>query len=252
MIFFPVLRTHRLTVQMRELSIGEGIELAAMPTHMTEANNSAFLSKVVQEVSGVGDLKAWTVQERALAICHYLASTSENGPDFSVGKGRYSDYLDGESGNKAGIPDIELGRFADDVWRLRHLTGYMVESIERMTGEIETAQGRFHWMLGAMACQLIREGEDCPDPADGEGVFDAFLVNRMRIFSAFPESEFAPLFLAYLSARKDLEHLFYTEFGEEGLLILPKGGDASGLPPARFPAHSCVSQLAKDLGGKPH
>ncbi len=251
MIHFPPLRTRRLTVQLRELSIGESIAIAGMPAHLEEASCTAFLRRAVETAKGVDDPAQWTVQERMLGICHYLASTSDEGPDFSVGDGRYSSYLDGASDIRASDSLVEIGAVGGDSWHIRHLTGAMAESIERLTGEVEGIAGRLHWLLGGMACQLVRAGESVPDALDGEGAFDEFIVDRMRIMAGFPESDFAALITQYLAGRDKLHHLFRIEFSQDGIVAMPKGGAASDLPPARFPAHTCLTRMARDLVGKP-
>ncbi|MBL8473801.1 MAG: hypothetical protein JNM98_18570 [Rhodocyclaceae bacterium] len=209
----------------------------------------------MQSASGIEDPAAWTVQERMLAVCHYLAATAENGPDFEVGAaGRYSDYLDGA--NDILADQYEVGAAGGDDWNIRHLTGYMAESIERMSGEVQDAHGRsitgrLHWMLGAMSLQMLRAGESVPDENAPAGAFDEFLVERMRVISAFPESEFAALIGLFFSGREKLHHLFRIELSAEGVVAMPKGGAAANLPPARFPVRTCLTALALELGGKP-
>jgi hypothetical protein len=51
----------------------------------------------------------------------------------------------------------------------------------------------------------------------------------------------------YMNGREKLSHLFNIEFSDKGLVALPKGGLAGGLPPARFPVHHAISSLAKAL-----
>lgn len=252
MVHFPVLRTRRLTVQLRELSIGESVSIAAMPPHMAEATCSAFLRCAVESSQGGESLVNWTVQERMLAVCHYLASTAEDGPDFSVGgQGHYSDYLDGSADIESPFRPVELGDVGGDVWCIDHLTGAMAESIERMQGEVARVEGRLHWLLGGMAAQLVRRGEDVPHATSG-GAFDEYLVKRMRVISGFAESDFLHLMSLYLAGRQKLHHLFRVEFSDDGVVAMPKvkGGAASELPPAKFPVHTCLSGLAHELVNK--
>lgn len=251
MINFPTLRTRRLTVQLRELSIGESIAIAAMPTHLEEASCTAFLRRAVATAKGIEDPAHWTIQERMLAVCHYLASVSEDGPDFALGDGRYSDYLDGAADISTAVISVDVGEVGDDAWKVRHLTGAMAESIERMAGEVEGVSGRLHWLLGGMAAQMVRTGESVPDATDGEGAFDEFLIGRMRVMAGFPESDFADLMSRYMEGREKLHHLFKIEFAQDGLVSMPKGGAASDLPPARFPVRTCLSGVARELVGKP-
>lgn len=255
MLHFPVLRTRRLTLQLRELSIGDSMAIAEMPLHLEESATTAFLRKAIDTISGIDDPINWTVQERTMAVCHYLASVSDDGPDFSLGEsGKYSDYLDGSVDAPATLERVEVGEIGGDLWFVRHLTGGMAESIERLSGVIDGISGKRHWLIGAMASQLVRKDEEIPNIADGEGAFDDFLVQRIKIITAFPESDFIILMSGYLAARTELHHLFRIDFAEDGgLIVLPtEGGAARGLPPARFPVRSCISKLAEELVGKSH
>jgi len=252
MIHFPPLRTRRLTAQLRELTIGDAIALAAMPPHLEESACTEFLRRAVASAQGIDNPARWTVQERMLAVCHYLAATANDGPDFSLGDGHYSDYLDGSTDIQTSAPTLEVGELGGDIWHVRHLTGAMAESIERMAGEVPGVAGRLHWLLGAMAAQMVRAGESVPDASDGEGSFDEFLVARMQIMAAFPESDFAALMELFFLGRDKLHHLFKTDFTSDGIVALPKGGAAGDLPPARFPVSTCLSRVARELVGKPH
>jgi hypothetical protein len=238
---FPVLRTKRITLQLKELSIGDSIDLASMPDHLHEASCTAFLRATLQSVKGVEDPSEWTVQERNFAIAHYLASVAENGPDFSVGGGRYSDYLDGAADNYLELHAI--GEIGGDDWLIRPLTGAMAEAIERLSGEFQLP-GRLHWLFGAMACQLVRKGEDIPPLEDG------LLLDRMRVLAGFPGSEFELLMRGYFVGVEALHHLFSINFNDRGIVVMPNKGADGSMPPARFPVRSCISRAALDLAGQ--
>lgn len=248
MIHIPQLRTRRLTLQLRELSIGDSLAVLAIPGHLEQATTTEFLRRSVSSVKGIDDPAAWTVQERAMATAHYLASASDDGPDFSLGEGKYSDYLDAAKDYQTAT--VSAGELGGDIWLLRQLTGAMAESIERLQGEIEGISGRLHWMIGAMAAQLVRDG----DPAiDGDDVsIDEQLTTRMRVLIAYPESDFVTMLAMFQSARAKLGHLFDMDFADAGIVFLPKGGDEAAvtLPPARFPAHSCISAFARGVVGQ--
>lgn len=250
MIKIPPLRTRRLTVTMEELSIGDSMGIAAMPTGRPQAECTAFLRAAIGTSPGVPDPAQWTVQERAHAVAWYMAATLDDGPDFSLGAGHYSDYLDGTADIKLPVCTAPAGELAGDTWHIRHLTGAMAESIERTEGEIPGQTGRAHWIFGTMAAQLIREGEDVPDGTGSEGAFDEFLVGRMQILKGFPASDFDALFGMFFDGREALHHLMRIEIGKEGLVVMPKemkGGAASDLPPCTFPARTALPQLARDL-----
>jgi len=253
----------------------EAINISSMPLHLEEAACTAFLRSATESVkqsnaifnnpqSGnqddLSDPARWTVQERMLAVCHYRASiSSEDGPDFRVGEnGRYTDYLDATMDGMA--EPSELGEVGGDIWSIRHLTGSMTESIERLAGEVKNISNRLHWIIGGMACQLTRKDEALADPASND--FDHFIISRMNVILGFPESEFEKLMFLYLGGRERLHHLFITDFSESGIVALPvtkensqeRGGDAgkvSALPPARFPVHSNLSRLTTELAKKP-
>lgn len=102
-----------------------------------------------------------------------------------------------------------------------------------------------------MAAQLVRTCEEVPDAAAGEGAFDEFLLSRVMVLKGYPESDFAKLMTLYLEGRDKLHHFFKLEFTEDGIVAMPKGGAAGNLPPARFPVHTCLSRMARELVGKP-
>jgi hypothetical protein len=254
MSYFPPLRTRRLTVQLKDISIGDAVGLADMPTHLEEAGCAALLNAAIAEVSnGPKNPAEWTVQERTLAVAHYLASVLDDGPDFSLGIGKYSDYLQGDVDISPAMKHAELGEIGEvggDHWTVRHLTGAMAEAIERVNGELEPLKPRLRWILAGMAAQMVRKGETLPE-LESDGQFDEWLLQRMRVFAQFPEPDFARLMLAYNHGRNKLHHLFAFDFGVDGgIVILPKQGGAPGLPAARFPFHAGISRLALELAGK--
>ena len=134
----------------------------------------------------------------------------------------------------------------------------MAESIERMAGEVSDAYGnplssRMHWIVGGMAAQMVRAGETTPKPnADSEKIFDEFLVNRMKVITAYPENDFVTMMLLYFGGGQKLHHLFKTAFNDEGIVAMPKGGEAVQLPPARFPVRSCLNKITLELVSQPH
>ncbi|MFI3187759.1 MAG: hypothetical protein QX198_17425 [Methylococcaceae bacterium] len=248
---FPTLRIRRLTLQLKELSIGDAIALANMPEHLSEAECTAFLKAAIESVtSGSSNPSDWTVQERSLAVAHYLASVLEDGPDFSLGEGRYSDYLDGSVDMPMDVNHIPIGEIGGDQWEVHHLTGAMTESIERLLGEVIQIEPRLHWIIGSMAAQLRRVGEEITE-LTSDGLFDEWLLKRMNILIGFPESDFEQLMAAYLAGQEKLYHLFTLGFNDNGIIIMPKKGGAPGLPGARFPVRSCLSKLSLAMAGKP-
>ena len=260
MINIQPLRLRRMTLQMRELTIGESIDIASSPFHLEEALCTTFLNyakgSVQSTADGMDNPLNWTVQERVMAVCHYLSATSDTGPDFQLnGGGRLTDYMDTSKDAALNDAQIDLGELSGDKWGIRHLTGAMVESIERLIGQIDVVDGRLHWIMGGMACQLVRDGESMPDPVQSANDFDSFILEKIKIISAYPESEFEQLMFRYLEGRDKLHHLFITDFNQDGIVALPvpkEGeGETESLSPARFPVRHCISRVAHDLARKP-
>lgn len=251
MITFPILRTRRLTVQLEELSIAQTARIAALNASADQAEYTAFLRAAVKSVAqGPADPADWTIEERTLVVCHYLSGASEEGPDFTIGSGRYSDYLDGTK-DISSLDPIELGECAGDAWLLRSITGRYAECIERLVGEVKDEAGevlpaRLHWIVGAMAASLLRKGEEGVPAQDAtDGAIEEWMMLRMQVFSALPETEFLNLLSLFADGRSRIEHFFRLAFREEGVVYLPKEGAA--LPPARFPAALCISDFARGL-----
>lgn len=256
MIYFPVLRTRRFSVQLKELTIGQSIALAKLPVHLEQAEITTFLKFAIDSVEGTSeDPSEWTVQERTLALCHYLAATNSENPDFEVGAGRYSDYFDGSADGNNARP-VPLGEVGGDEWHLFDLTGRDAEVIESLQGELkdgmgEAFEGRAFWLLGAMAAQMRRKDEGKKDELPS-GEYEQFVFERMKVFAAFPESDFSELLAMFLQKRRSLMHFFDIDFSDTGIVCLPKEAAAEkNLPPARFPVSTCLNAGTLGLLGKP-
>jgi hypothetical protein len=231
--FIP-LRTKRFEVQLRELTLREGIELAQYDPARHEAAMGRFCSIAVQRASGdVADSARWTVQERTMVLVHYLACVSEDGPDFSVGEGwKLSDYF---IGNQYPCDTVKIGERT-----FGQLSGVAAEEIESSGG------GRRAWFSGAMAAQLIEPGATVPDPALRRLDYGIWLRGRVDELESLPESQYAELLAQWSAACAKLGHFFTIAFDASGIVALPKeaGGDT---PPARFPVASTLSRITQDL-----
>lgn len=247
MIHFPVIRARRFNIQLRELTMGEALSLAARPAHLEQANTTAFLRLVVAGAAD-DDPVHWRIGERTLAVAHYIACVLGE-PDYQIGTGRYSDYLVPED---AETPDTaDLGEIAEERWRLRHLTGRLAEAIERL--EVDGLRGGGLWRVGMMAAQMYREGEVAPE-AMSDGQLDEWLQGRVTEFIALPESEFEAMMLGFTQGRRALTHLFRIDADDQGLICLgppPRNREDAGLGPARFPVTACLGAWAQAMARKP-
>jgi hypothetical protein len=243
MIKFLTLRTSRLTAELGELSIATAVQLAKIPADQHEQATTFLLSHSVKVLDGEADVRLWTVQERLLAVAYYLAATLDE-PNFAIGdEGAFLDYLAGEV--DAVAAPVSVGEVEGDAFMLRHLSGAMAESIERLHGELDGISGRFHWLLGCLAAQLYPAANP-PAETGHDGALDEVIRQRMQVFAAYPDSVFAQLLAVFYQGQQQLQHLFAVDVDESGLVVLPKptGGAESSLFPARFPAVECLSELA--------
>lgn len=247
--------TSRLNVQLQECSIGAAMECALMPETAIHASDSAFLRACIKDGGDVPDPAKWTIQERALAIGHYLIELHQK--DFKVGAdGVFSDYVDTSTDIPKGSAEnpLLLGELEGDIWHMQHLYGYMAESIERLQGLVPVPNGeiRLHWQFGCMAAQLFTEGNPAPD-ASNPGLYDDYLMGHMQTLLAMPTSAMAKIFSMYVEGCEKLHHFFEMRIGKDGINFAPKpreGEAEANLPPATFPSYSCINQFARDLAGK--
>lgn len=249
------LRTRRLDVALAELSIDAAVRLAGIPPHRHQVETSEFLSAAVKSARAPtprhqADPRAWTVQERMLVVCHYLASTSDV-KDFPVGDGRYSDYLMHDV-DYPSEDNVKLGSIDEADWTMRPLLGAEAEAIEAI--EYEAGERKhFHWIKAAMAAQLRRAGEEPrPDAVTDFADYVTWLRQRMRIIGELGESTFSELMSGWLQGQQALQHFFVIEFNSNGALAMPVSETAANAQPARFLARSCLSELAQRLGNQSH
>jgi hypothetical protein len=247
MINIPPLRTKRLTVQMKEISMKDAIALATIPERLQQASASFFLNAVIEQSDGVESPDDWTVQERTMAVCHYMSATFDDGPDFALagGDARYSDYLIG--GEDYPGDHVDLGEVEGDKWSIRPLTGRMANAIERLEGEVEGIAGYAHWQVGLMAAQLVPNGRMELPEQDGE--LDTLLLERMRVFAQYPESVFIQLLERFHAGTQQLQHLLTISFDRSGIVVLPADREGNAAkPPARFPVGTCITAFARRMG----
>jgi hypothetical protein len=251
MIVIDALRTARLEVRLRELSMGDEIELCYLPDGSHEKALSEFLRLAVDRADTpsdrhVADPRAWTVGERYLALAHYNRAVREDGPNYAVTEStKLGDYL---------IRDrdvIEPVRFEaiGDKWEFRPATGAALEALEDMRFG-SPLRPRVMWLLGLMAIQLRRGTDDeRPDPIAGVEDYSAWLAKRMAVIRGLPASDSEALWFQYRLACEQGAQFFRLWYDDEGVIVMPK--EAGGvLPPARFLVHAGFTELALEITGK--
>lgn len=245
MIAFSTLRTRRLNVKLRELTIGETMYLCKLPSHLNEAGTTALLEKIVEPTDKpardqVTDPRLWTVHERAFVVAHYIAHVGDE-PDFAVGKdARYSNYLNMDKQDVR--ESIDLGLVAGDKWIIRPLLGIHAESIERLINEERIDGERQGWWLGAMAAMMTLESG--ADVLDAE--LDRAIEAKVNILKAYPATEFMELLNAFFDGISRLDHFFQMTFLDDGI-----AWEVPGLHPARFQFSAAINETAWSVFGKP-
>jgi hypothetical protein len=247
MIYFRPLETKRLSVQLRELTIQQAVELAAIPVHKHEAAVSALLGHIVKSAAGEHrEPGRWTVQERMLVVAHYIACTTEGAGNFAIGQsGQFLDYLD--EAVDAAPASAEAGEACGDLWRVRQVSGDEARVMEGL------CSSRFDWVAADMAARMEEPGgeaETRPDATVNPGQFAQWLHDRVTLFKAMPETDFEAMFTAYRRGLVELHHLFWVELADEGYVALPRKGGGASAAPARFQASSALGALALELGAR--
>lgn len=255
MIQFNPLRTKRLSVNLKELTIDAAEEILMMPEQLEQAATTAMLEHVVvndgRPLPGqVSDPRMWTVQERTMVMTHYMAHTTEDGnPDFAVGSNaKFSDYfLNGTDY----IEEVDLGVIDGDQLVMRPLLGFQAEAIERLLMSRRLKPNRLSWWAAAMACQVRRATEE-PMERLSDAEYAEWLLVRADAFRTLPESEFAAVLGAFLDGTDRLSHFFRIAFGDTSIVCMPnapEGKEVSELLPARFPVHAAVSEFTLQILG---
>lgn len=226
------LRMCRHKIEMTELTISDCVYLLGMRPELQQAG----ITEAIKRFSGQ-DSSQWSVQERTLAICHYLSGTSDN-PDFNVGEAKFTDYLMPDTAYPSNLP-LRLGELCGDDWSIQPLTGEYAEAIERLIYDNKLTADLFGWWVGAMAAQLCLAHHVKPEPNE----VDAWLLNRCEIIKSYPESDFKQLLLMFIRGNSELDHYFKLDFGKHGIVFRP-ASEVRALPVARFQFISTVSEFS--------
>lgn len=251
-VIIPPLRTKRLAVRLREMSIGDSIGLCGVPPLKYEAANTEFFNCALIEASlpsklHSADPRAWTVQERLFVITHYMACV--NGGSINLGEGvTLDDYF--ISNADYPMEWAAVGSINGVNHRIKHLTGAEVEAAETLLWLLPERK-RFHWLLAGMACQLVPDGEtDRPHPIEQHAGYADWLRVRVTALERLPESEFAEMLKAYGRGQAMLTHFFNINFDQHGIVVMPNANAGAEVAPVRFPASACASAFAAELHGK--
>jgi hypothetical protein len=233
MLLIPQVQLPHINFDMRELTIGEAIGLVKLNPTAHEHTISQFLACVL-----TGNGRALTVQERYLLVAQYISATCVGEADFPIGdEAKYSDYL--RMDKPLSLSPIALG--FDENWQLSLLYGWQAEALEDLCHSWQD------WIFGCMAAQLVKaDDSELPTIETPVAAYQSWLKERITIFKAYPERDFAELYHAFLWGVERLNCYFELGFDNEGLVCLHKEGQ--GVAPARFQVSDCLTATAITFG----
>lgn len=245
MITFPYLRTKRIAVALRELTLGEAEAVCRIPAERHEAATTALLRFIASAAEAprpgyVTDPRLWTVGERIRVVAHYMMQLSEDGPDFALGAGRLTDYamLDTDED----VAPVNVGSLDGVPYTFRPMVGALAEVLEQ---ECTT---RAQWVIAAVACQVLTSSDHDPAWADLSDIqILEWVRDRVERLKARTESDFEALLDMHASGMQRTTQFFATWFTDGGIVCLPVSEGGAGLYPARFRAVSCISEATRQL-----
>lgn len=252
MIIFDPIRTKRIAVRLREISIEEAVSVCRLPADRHEATASEFLRFVARDAETptpryIKDPRLMTVQERTMLVCRYLGRVSPEGADFKVGDlGKLTDFI--KFSDDILKDSAPMGKVAGVDRVLYPLLGVHAEMLERVCAN------RGDWLMGMLACQVHDAGATPPDYL---ALTDVELIEwvrtRIDAIKKMAESDLEELYVAYERANDDLRHFFIIGADDQGIVWWPQteAEEAGQKTPARFLAVSCISEFTRRVFGGP-
>lgn len=250
--------TRRISVALRELSIGQVQELCTIPAIYEQRTVTQFLRAIMQPIErttgepAITDPLMWSVNERMNATIWYMAAMLDDGPNFALGDLNLSDYL------LAGADYVEEVPFqyGEESLVFTPLHGYQAEAIEALIAGGQFEKTFLNWNAGYMAA-CMRGQADEPIAYENPAQYQEVLAERMRGVLSIPETTFAGLFASFLDAASSAQHFVHAVVTEYGVVArqvtdpqpAEGAGDSEvpGFGTARFRARSAISSRAREI-----
>lgn len=249
-MYIPPLVTARINAQMKELSIGDVIDLAAMPTLNNEAGVLHSVKRVVAETNV--PVETWTVQELYAALLHYhthainggqaLVLDADTGADLSVYVLEDQDYPLQKIGRQVVADDLkyefELDSESDspDLLKMLPLTGASAVAIERcvLNGQVKgVTDKREAWCIACAAAQIHARDFEWSWLDEQHVSIDAYIHENIQRILSMAVSDYAALMLAFEQGLLALDHIVRLRVFDDGFALMPvKGGEVYA--PYRF------------------
>lgn len=231
MLNFPRIEIGSRMVYLRELKVGEALELARMPEALLEARLTKFLAAILEDESLALNL---SVQERYYLLMQYLSV--QDGSPLTT-NANFNKYLLIQSQREAWRESITEGALT-----VNHLTGAHVEMMETLCEDVAD------WIFGAMACQCELSSNDWPKMPTGSAKtseLSAVMRQRIAILESMDQTIFNDLYDQYAMLCDRLSRFVRTGFDSKGITIL---GGADVDAPARFRASASLIGIIDRLG----
>jgi len=252
MKYINPINTRRISVEMSEMLIEDVEKLCEIPAVYEQRTVSELLRRVCKPVdrpNAVADPRFWSINERIYVVANYMAATRDDGPDFPVGGGNFSDFLINAQDHDY-VGDIPFSFDGNDAL-YTPLLGYQAEIIETLIAGGTYKPTDFSWWCATIAA-CVRGANEEPEPYVDDASYEAWLVKRIANHRKLPASEFVKLFHAYESVRDSGAHLVHAVTCVHGVVAHPVSVRAEGEPelaPAIFPSRSCISIGARAVMG---
>lgn len=223
-------------VYLRELTIGEVIEIAKIPEQMNELRLNAFLSYVCDDNTLPYRL---TVQERYYILLNYLAVSN-------------SQYLDTPDIMPFLLDEKTCDDFVDagEIY-VKPIFGNEISTLQKK------CENTYEWLAGQMAFGIFGDvgrllGLDDPiiwtDARSlNDNDLETTLIERFEFIHTLTDSQFETLYASYQAGRESLSHLVEVWLDDDGVKLLANGG--GGYQTARFHPLETVSAIGRQLAG---
>lgn len=248
----PPIHTDRISVAMVEIDIDHSEAVCTIPAVYEQRTATELLRGIIRPIERAGavaDPRMWSVSERMYVIAFYMSATRDDGPDFPIGKGKFSDYLLDGTDYVAEVPFQCDGK--DLIYSPLH--GYQAEIIEMLIEGGRYSKTSYSWWKACIAA-CVRGADEEPTAYIDDGRYETELIKRIEAVGALADSQFAALFDSYMQASDRGAHMVHAITNVHGVLAaqVSEPNAEKGVPelaPARFPALSAVSIRARQIMG---
>ncbi|MCK2122136.1 hypothetical protein [Pseudomonas sp. PNPG3] len=228
-------------------SIEKALEVPAQFEQRTATEVLRGIIEPIERAGAIDDPRMWSVNERMFVIASYMSATRDDGPDFPIGEGKFSDYLLDATDYVAEVPFHCDGR--DLIYTPLH--GYQAEIIETLLAGGNYSNTSYSWWKACMAA-CVRGADEEPLQYQDDGQYETLLVERIEAIGKLGDSDFVELFDAYQLAAQSGAHMVYAITNLHGVLAAQVSEPPEGVPvlaPARFPSRSAISKRAREIMG---